>query len=155
MRLVKVHRAIRFNLSPYVAGHIANNTEKSKQFKHDDVKKAFFKLMNNAPYGKMIENVARRTDIRKLNDMEKARKLAVKRHCVDFRVFTCQLAPLEEQVEVAVAVEQRQQEALVGIEMRKLNHFTIKPLANGFCVIKYSKLKMYYIFLLFVLRNIM
>ena len=49
MRLVKVHRAIRFKSSPYVASDIANNTEKRKQFKHDDAKKAFYKLMNNAP----------------------------------------------------------------------------------------------------------
>ena len=73
MRLVKVHRAIRFNSSTFVAGYIATNTEKRKQFKQDDVKKAFYKLMNNAPYGKTIENVARRTDIKLLNDMEKAR----------------------------------------------------------------------------------
>ena len=75
-RLVKVYRSIRFNSSPYVASYIANNTEKQKQFKHDYVKKAFYKLMNNAPYGKNFENVARRTDIRLLNDMEKARILA-------------------------------------------------------------------------------
>ena len=49
--------------------------------------------MNNAPYGKTIENVARRTDIKLLNDMEKARKLAEKPHFVDFRVFDDQLAP--------------------------------------------------------------
>ena len=41
LRLVKVHRAIRFKWKPYVAGYIANETEKRKQFKHDDVKKAF------------------------------------------------------------------------------------------------------------------
>ena len=49
MSLAKVHRAIRFKSSPYVASYIANNTEKRQQFKHDDVKKAFYKLMNNAP----------------------------------------------------------------------------------------------------------
>ena len=87
MRLVKVHRTIPFNSSPYVAGYIANNTKKRKQFKHDNVTKAFYMLMNNAPYGKTIKNMARRTDIRQLNDMEKARKLAEKPHCVDFRVF--------------------------------------------------------------------
>ena len=42
MRLEKVHRAIRFNSSLYVADYIANNTEKRKQFKHDDIKKAFY-----------------------------------------------------------------------------------------------------------------
>ena len=69
MRLVKVYSAIRFTSLPYVASYIANNTEKQKQFKHDDVKKAFYKLMNNAPYGKTIENEARRIDIRLLNDI--------------------------------------------------------------------------------------
>ena len=155
MRLVKVHRAICFNSSPYVAGYIANNTEKRKQFKHDDVNKAFYKLMNNTPYGKTIENVARRTDIKLLNDMEKARRLAEKPHCVDFRVFDGQLAPQEKQVEVAVAEEQQHQKALVGIEMRKLNHFINKQFANGFFVLEYSKLKMFYTCLLLVLRNIM
>ena len=99
--------------------------------------------MNNAPYGKTIENVARHTDIRLLNDMEKARKLAEKPHSVDFRVFDGHVAQPEEHVEAAVAEEQQQQEALVGIEMRKLNHFINKPFANGFCVLEYSKLKMY------------
>ena len=155
MRLVKVHHAICFNSSLYVAGYIANNTEKRMQFKHDDVKKAFYKLMNNAPYGKTIENVARRTDIKLLNDMEKARKLAEKPHCVDFRVFDGQLAPQEEKLEAALAVEQQHQKALVGIEMQKLNHFINKPFANSFCVLEYSKLKMYYTCLLIVLRNIM
>ena len=145
MRLVKVYRAICFNSSPYVAGYIANNTEKLKQFKHDEVKKAFYKLMNIAKYGKTIENVARRTDIRLLNVMEKARKLAEKPHCVDFLVFDGHVAPPEEQVEAAAAEEQRQQDALVGIEMRKLNHFINKPLANGSCVLEYSMLKIYVI----------
>ena len=93
MRLVKVHRAIRFNSSPYVTNYIETNTKKRKQFKHDDVNKAFYKLMNNTPYSKTIENVARRTDIKLLNNMEKARKLADKQHCVDFRMFDGQVLP--------------------------------------------------------------
>ena len=109
MRLVKVHQAICFNSSPYVAGYITKNTEKRQQFKHDNVRKAFYKLMNNAPHGKTIEGVAWHTDIRLLNDMDKARKLAEKPHCVDFRVFDGHVAPPDEQVEDAVAEEQRQQ----------------------------------------------
>ena len=138
-----MHRAIRFKSSPYVASYIANNTAKRKQFKHDDVKKAFYKLMNNALYGKTIENVARRTDIRLLNDMEKARRLAEKPHCVDFRVLDGQVARPEDQVESSAGEQQQQQEALVGIEMRKLNHFINRQFAKGFCVLEHSKLKMY------------
>ena len=132
IKLVKLHRAIRFKSSPYVASYIVNKTAKHLQFKQDDVKKAFYKLMNNAPYGKTIENVARRTDIRLLNDIEKAWRLAEKPHCVDFRVFDNQVTPPEEQVEAAVAEEHKLQKALLGIEMRQLNHFIIKPFANGF-----------------------
>ena len=64
--------------------------------------------MNNARYGITIENVARRTDIRLLNDMKKARRMAKKLHCVKFRVFDGQLAPPEKQVEAAVAEIQQQ-----------------------------------------------
>ena len=57
--------------------------------------------MNSAPKGKTIENVARRSDIRLLNDMVIARRLAEKPHCVYFRVFDGQVAPYEEQIEAA------------------------------------------------------
>ena len=67
---------------------------------------------------------------------------------MDFRVFDGQITPPEEQVEAAVGEQQQRQEALVGIEMRKLNHFINKPFANGFCVLEYSKLKMYVTYLL-------
>ena len=98
MRLVKVHRAIRFKFSPYVASYIANNTAKRQQFKHDVVKTAIYKLMNNAPYLRTIESVARCTYICLLNDMENARKLTEKPHCVDFSVFNGQVARPEKQV---------------------------------------------------------
>ena len=99
--------------------------------------------MNNAPYWKTIENVARRIDIRLLNDMEIGRRLAEKPHCGYFRVFNGQVVQPEEQVEAAAVEEQQHQEAIVRIEMRKLNHYINKPLTNGFCVLEYSKLKMY------------
>ena len=38
MRLVKVHRAIIFKFSPYVASHIVKDTAKRQQFKRDNVK---------------------------------------------------------------------------------------------------------------------
>ena len=79
--------------------------------------------------------------------MEKRRGLAKKQHCVYFRVFDEHVAQLEEKIEVFAAEEQQQQEALVGIEMRLLNHFINKPFSNGFCVLEYNKLKMYVTFI--------
>ena len=76
--------------------------------------------------------------------------MAEKPHCVDFRVFDGHVAQPEKHEVAADAGKQQQQRALVGIEMRKLNHFINKPFANGFCVLEYSKLKMYesYLYLL-------
>ena len=84
-------------------GYIANNTEKQTQLKHDDVTKAFSKIMNNALDKKTIENVAPRTNIRLLYNIKKARNLAVKRKCVKFRVFDCLMAPADKQVESVAA----------------------------------------------------
>ena len=78
--------------------------------------------MNNSPYGKTIENAAKRSDIRLLTDEEQARKLADKPHCVDIRVF---------------------EPDLIGIEMRKCRHLINKPFQHGFCVLEWSKYKMY------------
>ena len=91
-------------------------------YKKDEVKKNFYKLMNNSPYGKTIENAARRSDIRLMHDPEKARRLAEKPHCVDFRIFD---------------------QDLIGIEMRKCHHFINKPFQHGFSVLEWSKFKMY------------
>ena len=82
LNLIKVNIVIRFKLSPYVASYVANNTAKRQQFKHDDFKKSCYKIMKNALVGKTIENVARRIDLRLINDIEKAQKFALKPHCV-------------------------------------------------------------------------
>ena len=79
--------------------------------------------------------------------MEKALKLAERPYCLDVRVFDGRVALPDKEIEVAAAEEQQQQEALVGIDMRKLNHLITKPFANGFCVLKYSKLKMYELYI--------
>ena len=68
-------------------------------------------------------------------------------HCVDFRVFDGQVAQPNEEVKAAAAKKQQRQEVLVEIEMRKLNHFINEPFAHGFCVLEYSKLKMYVTYL--------
>jgi hypothetical protein len=122
MLLTKVHRAIRFSASPYYKPYIAQNSEQRKLFQNDPTLKDFYKLLNNAIYGKTIENVARRSDIRLLNDMVKAKKLSEKPHCIDWRAFD---------------------ESLIGVEMRKLIANINKPFQHGFSVLEWSKLKMY------------
>ena len=51
--------------------------------------------MNNAPYEKTIENVAKRSDIWLIVDEQKAIKLVEKPHCIDFWMFSENLFNVE------------------------------------------------------------
>ena len=86
------------------------------------MQRLFFKLMNDVPYGKTIENVGRRTDIRLLNDETQAYRLPEKPHCIDFNIFT---------------------ENLFRVELCKVNQLINKPFQMGFSILELSKLHMY------------
>ena len=61
--LKEVHRAIKSNQEAWLKLYADVNTELIKKAKND-LKKYIFKLMNNAVFGKTIENVRKHRDIR-------------------------------------------------------------------------------------------
>ena len=85
-KVSKVHRVLEFNQSPWLKQYIAFNTEKRKNAKNA-FEKEFFKLMNNSVFGKAMENIRKRVDVRLVTDEKKLLKLTSKPTYVSCKIF--------------------------------------------------------------------
>ena len=107
--LKEVHRAISFNYTYWLKPYIQLNTELRTNTKNT-FEKDFFKLMNNSVFGKTMENVRARRDI-KLVVSEQKRKLLTSQPNLHSSTIFC--------------------EELEAIEMKKTRILMNKPTAAG------------------------
>ena len=121
LKLTHIHNGIKFKESPWLKKYISLNTKLRTKAKNE-FEKNFFKLMNNSVFGKTMENIRSRVDVKLVNDKKRAEKLSAKpnyKHCNTFS------------------------ENLVAIHMKKTKLDFDKPVYLGMCILDLSKTLMY------------
>ena len=121
LKLKKVHRVLEFDQSPLLAQYINFNTQKRVNAKNA-FEKDFFKLLNNSVFGKTMENIRKRVDVRLVTNQKKLSKLVSKPTYVNSKIFN---------------------EDLVAVHKIKETLTLDRPACVGMCILDLSKTLMY------------
>jgi hypothetical protein len=121
VQLKRIRRAITFNQRSWIRPYISENT-RLRQQATDDFGKDYYKLLNNAFFGKTMENVRKRVRIVLVNNSRSHTWQTSKPTFKRFEIFD---------------------ENIVGVELAQKNITLDKPIYVGFTVLELSKLLMY------------
>ena len=121
LKLKKIHRIIEFNQKAWLKPYIDMNTELRKLAK-DDFEKDLFKLMNNAVFGKTMENIRKHRDIKLVTTNKRRSKLVSEPNYHAMNYIS---------------------EDLSIIEMNKTRVKMNKPIYLGLSILDISKILMY------------
>ena len=121
LKLKKIHRAIKFEQKEILKPYIEFNTEKRKNARHD-FEKDIFKLLNNAVFGKTMEDKRKHLDFEIVGD--------------ERRFMKCVNNPSFKRSHII-------NENLVGVEKRKPKLKLDKPIFIGMSILDLSKQHMY------------
>ena len=121
LKLKNFHRIIEFNQKVWLKSYINTNTELRKLAK-DDFEKDLFKLVNNAVFGKTMENIRKHRDIKLVTTDKKRNKLISEPNYHTINYIS---------------------EDLSIIEMNKTKVKMNKPMYLGLSILDISKILMY------------
>ena len=122
IKITKVHKILTFEEKPSLKDYIDLNTDLRKYSKND-LEKDLFKLMNNATFGKSMENVLNRSNIELINnDPEKLLKMITQPNFQN----ACQIS-----------------NKLCLVESKPIKTIFNKPIYLGAVILETSKLHMY------------
>ena len=96
MHLKKIHRALKFEQSPWMEPYIRMNTELWKKAA-SGFEKDLYKLMNNSVFGKTMENLRKRVDVKLVRSEEedKLRRLITSPAFARANIFDSDLAAVQ------------------------------------------------------------
>ena len=86
MKLTKTHRVLKFKKSDWMKKYISFNTDKRMNVAND-FEKYFLKLMINSVYGKTMENLQKRINVRLINNAEDFLKYTSKPTYITHNIF--------------------------------------------------------------------
>ena len=95
MKLTKIHRALQFKQSDWMKKYIDFNTKK-RMCATNDFEKDFFKLMINSIYGKTMENLRKRINVRYVNNKKDFLKYTSRPTYVNHKLFNKNFAAIHE-----------------------------------------------------------
>ena len=94
LKIKKIHKVLKFNQRAWLKEYIDMNTE-LRMNAESDFDKDIYKLMNNAVYGKTMENVRKHKIIKLVNDDTKRNKLVSEPHYHTTKWFSGNLLAIE------------------------------------------------------------
>ena len=121
LKLTKIHRGITFEESAWLKPYIDLNTNLRAKAQND-FEKDFFKLMNNSVFGKTMENIRNRVDIRLVTRESQAKRLTCKPNYQHHTIFSKNRA---------------------AVHMKKVSLKFDKPVYLGMSILDLSKTLMY------------
>ena len=121
MKLKKIHRGIKFIEADFLKPYIDKNTS-LRALAKNNFEKDFFKLMNNSVFGKTMENIRNRVNVKLVDAGEQFKKLAAKPNYNSRKIFN---------------------ENLVSVHMKKTSLTMNKPVYLGMSILDLSKIIMF------------
>ena len=121
IKLTKIHKILEFKQSDWLKQFVDFNTEKRKDA-NNDFEKDFFKLMVNSVFGKTMENLRKRMNVKLVNNGKDYIKLMSRPTFVSQKIFS---------------------KHFVAIHKIKPVLLLNKPIYVGFSILELSKLLMY------------